>query len=145
MQRGRISAVVNADNGDDASGWHERRGQIQRIPEGLWSLSELTERNYSCKMEGLSCFVVLMIGRIWRYLSTSMLTHAKYAEYVERQGLAHHIADINHLPGSLRKSSIVKALNAAGFSRHADIEYPIFTNAPMREGLETFQKSKSST
>lgn len=48
-----------------------------------------------------------------RVYELTKFTHAKYAEYVERQGLAHQVADINHLPNSLRKSSVAKALNAA--------------------------------
>ena len=92
-------AVVNADEGDDASAWCERRSQIQRIPEGLWSLSELTERNYSCKMEGLSCFVVLMVGRIWRYLSTAMLAQACAECRNDIQGAVERIAESARLAG----------------------------------------------
>lgn len=99
-------AVVDADNGNDASGWHERRGQIQRIPEGLWSLSELTERNYSCKIEGLSCFVVLTVGRIWRYLSTSMLTQACAECRSDIQGAVERIAESARLAGCEEDYSI---------------------------------------
>ena len=48
-----------------------------------------------------------------RVYELTKFTHAKYTEYVERQGLARQVSDFNHLPDSLRKSSVAKALNAA--------------------------------